>query len=66
MHRIAKLSARWIGSYGMTIGIGDVTPSKSLEQINKNVIEESYKEYDKYMLSYKIGTLESKPGMTLK
>lgn len=49
MHRISKLSSRWIGSFGMTIGIGDVTPSKSLELVNKNVIEESYKEYNKYM-----------------
>lgn len=30
MHRISKLSSRWISNYGMTIGIGDVTPSKEL------------------------------------
>lgn len=27
MLRFAKLSSRWISHYGMTIGIGDVTPS---------------------------------------
>lgn len=26
MLRMAKLSSRWISHYGMTIGIGDVTP----------------------------------------
>ena len=35
MSRIAKLSARWITNYGMTIGISDVTPSKSLNDFNE-------------------------------
>jgi DNA-directed RNA polymerase III subunit RPC1 len=30
MLRIAKFSARWITNHGMSIGIGDVTPSKQL------------------------------------
>lgn len=42
MHRISKLSSRWISNYGMTIGIGDVTPSKELEDINKSAIKQSY------------------------
>lgn len=35
MHRIAKLSSRWLSNYGMTIGISDVTPSSALKVINK-------------------------------
>ena len=35
MHRIGKLSARWLSNYGMTIGISDVTPSAELKVINK-------------------------------
>jgi hypothetical protein len=35
MHRISKLSARWISNFGMTIGISDVTPSSDLRVINK-------------------------------
>jgi DNA-directed RNA polymerase III subunit RPC1 len=50
----------------MTIGISDVTPSADLLQINKGVIEKSYKEYDNYMTDFKKGILESKPGMTVK
>lgn len=66
MHRIAKLSSRWLSNYGMTIGISDVTPSAELLEINKNVIRNSYKEYDNYMTDFKKGILESKPGMTVK
>lgn len=35
MSRFAKLSARWITNYGMTIGISDVTPSPSLNKNNE-------------------------------
>ena len=35
MHRIAKLSARWLSNYGMTIGISDVTPSPDLKDVNQ-------------------------------
>lgn len=57
MHRIAKLSSRWLSNYGMTIGISDVTPSADLLQINKGVIDKSYKEYDNYMADFKKGIL---------
>lgn len=30
MLRVSKFSARWISTLGMSIGIGDVTPSKFL------------------------------------
>jgi DNA-directed RNA polymerase III subunit RPC1 len=42
MHRISKLSSRWLSNYGMTIGISDVTPSEDLKVINKNAIVTSY------------------------
>ena len=35
MHRIAKLSSRWLTNFGMTIGIADVTSSDELTAINK-------------------------------
>lgn len=35
MHRIAKLSSRWLSNYGMTIGISDVTPALHLRGVNK-------------------------------
>jgi DNA-directed RNA polymerase III subunit RPC1 len=35
MHRISKLSSRWLSNYGMTIGISDVTPALHLRGVNK-------------------------------
>ena len=32
MQRFSKLSSRWISHYGMTLGIGDVTPDENLIQ----------------------------------
>lgn len=40
MQRFSKLSSRWISHYGMTIGIGDVTPDEQLiKNINKYILE---------------------------
>ena len=41
MNRFAKLSARWISNYGMTIGINDVTPSQSLLKINNELMSQA-------------------------
>lgn len=32
MHRIAKLSSRWLSNFGMTFGLSDVTPSAELSE----------------------------------
>jgi hypothetical protein len=37
MLRFSKFASRWISHYGMTIGIGDVTPNPKL--IEENLIE---------------------------
>ena len=55
MHRISKLSGRWLSNYGMTIGISDVTPSSELKSINKVEIETAYKDYRKYLTQFKKG-----------
>lgn len=57
MHRIAKLSSRWISNYGMTIGISDVTPSEELSILNKEIIKKSYLSYEKYHRDYALGIL---------
>jgi DNA-directed RNA polymerase III subunit RPC1 len=64
MHRIAKLSSRWLSNYGMTIGISDVTPALDLRTINHSEIEKAYTTYRSYLNQYKIGALEAKPGMS--
>lgn len=41
MSRFAKVSARWLSHYGMTIGISDVTPSFKLNVINEKKKDEA-------------------------
>lgn len=41
MSRFAKLSSRWIGSYGMTISAADVSPSKDLISSNEEMMNEA-------------------------
>ncbi|EGR30247.1 hypothetical protein IMG5_137010, partial [Ichthyophthirius multifiliis] len=41
MTRFAKLSARWLSNYGMTIGISDVTPSPQLNEQNEKQKDEA-------------------------
>jgi DNA-directed RNA polymerase III subunit RPC1 len=43
MLRIAKLSSRWISNYGMSIGIGDVTPFPELLRLKQNLLNIGYK-----------------------
>lgn len=57
MHRISKLSGRWLSNYGMTIGISDVTPSLDLRVINRKEIDHAYVEYHGYLDQYKKGLL---------
>ena len=42
MLRVAKLSARWLSNYGMSIGIGDVTPAKELIKEKNNLLSIGY------------------------
>ena len=46
MLRISKFSARWISNYGMSIGIGDVTPFKQLVEEKSKLIETGYEQCD--------------------
>ncbi|CAA7046445.1 unnamed protein product [Microthlaspi erraticum] len=40
MNRLAKLSARWIGIHGFSIGIDDVQPGEALRRRRKETISE--------------------------
>ncbi|KAL4512347.1 hypothetical protein ABPG72_005349 [Tetrahymena utriculariae] len=60
MSRFAKLSARWITNYGMTIGISDVTPSPSLNTINEKKKDEAIDscKYQSIIFTNSIGKLD--------
>ena len=64
MNKFAKLSARWITNYGMTIGVTDVAPSADLIASNEALIDKAYKLCDEKIDSYKAGTLQPMAGCT--
>lgn len=62
MSRLAKLSARFIGEVGFSIGITDVTPAGKLLHGKAEIIKSSYGVCDEYIKQFKSGDLELMPG----
>ncbi|KAI3851217.1 hypothetical protein MKW92_003705 [Papaver armeniacum] len=62
MNRLAKLSARWIGNHGFSIGISDVQPGKCLSDKKQKKIDMGKEKCDKLIEHYKTGKLELQPG----
>jgi len=61
--RVSKFSARWIGDYGMSLGIDDVMPKKDLQENKEKIIEESLKESQEQIELYNTGRIKLEPGM---
>ncbi|KAL4297038.1 hypothetical protein GQ457_12G029390 [Hibiscus cannabinus] len=62
MNRLAKLSARWIGNHGFSIGIDDVQPGKRLNDAKGVTISGDYKKCDEQIRLFNEGKLQLKPG----
>eukprot|EP00268_Persea_americana_P026340 TRINITY_DN25729_c0_g1_i2.p1 TRINITY_DN25729_c0_g1~~TRINITY_DN25729_c0_g1_i2.p1 ORF type:complete len:1385 (-),score=229.29 TRINITY_DN25729_c0_g1_i2:420-4574(-) len=62
MNRLAKLSARWIGNHGFSIGIDDVQPGEDLNEKKGKTIEKGYRVCDGLILDYNEGKLRPQPG----
>uniref|UniRef100_A0A803L3S3 DNA-directed RNA polymerase subunit n=1 Tax=Chenopodium quinoa TaxID=63459 RepID=A0A803L3S3_CHEQI len=62
MNRLAKLSARWIGNHGFSIGIDDVQPGKELAEQKHSDIVKGYKTCDELIKSFNEGELACMPG----
>ncbi|CAB4273867.1 unnamed protein product [Prunus armeniaca] len=62
MNRVAKLSTRWIGNHGFSIGISDVQPGDILCEEKEEIIKEGYKKCDEQIKLYNEGQLQLKPG----
>ncbi|KAH9700983.1 DNA-directed RNA polymerase III subunit 1 [Citrus sinensis] len=62
MNRLAKLSARWIGNHGFSIGIDDVQPKKELSDKKGKLISENYEVCNVKIKEYNEGKLQLKPG----
>ncbi|KAI3749969.1 hypothetical protein L2E82_20592 [Cichorium intybus] len=62
MNRLAKLSARWIGNHGFSIGIDDVQPGDNLNENTNRIISEGNKKCDNFILDFNKGKLKLQPG----
>ncbi|OWM68854.1 hypothetical protein CDL15_Pgr025041 [Punica granatum] len=62
MGRLAKLSARWIGNHGFSIGIDDVQPDKELNERKRETILNGYNSCDEKIQLYNKGKLQLQPG----
>ena len=62
MNRLAKLSARWLGSQGFSIGIGDVYPSGKLEEEKKKLMDSAKAKCQTHIEEWMEGKLGRDPG----
>ncbi|KAK3012473.1 hypothetical protein RJ639_007984 [Escallonia herrerae] len=62
MNRLAKFSARWIGTHGFSIGIDDVQPGDRLNKIRKAKIDEGRDQCDELLRKYHVRKLDLQPG----
>lgn len=64
MTRLAKLSARWLGNRGFSIGINDVQPGPRLMAEKAKLVAKGYAECDHNIEEFRKGRLETQAGCT--
>lgn len=64
MNRLAKLSARFIGNHGFSLGIDDVQPGGRLEAEKQKQVDKGYSACDRHIEAYNKGQLALQPGCT--
>eukprot|EP00850_Spirogloea_muscicola_P023482 SM000360S13676 [mRNA] locus=s360:20430:29808:- [translate_table: standard] len=62
MNRLAKLSARWIGNHGFSIGIDDVSPGARLALEKEKKIRKGYNACTEHIEAFNAGQLALQPG----
>ncbi|XP_076916369.1 DNA-directed RNA polymerase III subunit 1-like [Bidens hawaiensis] len=62
MNRLAKLSARWIGNHGFSIGIDDVQPGDNLNENTLRIISEGNNKCENFIVDFNKGKLKLQPG----
>lgn len=66
MTRIAQFTSRYLQNYGFSLGLGDVSPTPSLNEKKAAVLAESFEKCERMISLAKTGRLIPKPGMTVK
>jgi len=64
MSKLARLSSRWIGDHGFSIGIEDVTPGERLKERKTLAVEEGYVKCNEKIKQFSAGKLVPEPGCT--
>ena len=64
--RISKFCSRWICDYGVSFGLGDVTPGKELITIKQKEIEKKFSECDDEIKKYNNGQIKLEPGLDME
>ncbi|KAF2405268.1 DNA-directed RNA polymerase III subunit RPC1 [Trichodelitschia bisporula] len=62
MNRLARLSSRWLGQQGFSIGIGDVYPSPTLVSKKQKLMDAAKAKCNAIIIAFKEGKLGRDPG----
>ena len=62
MWRLARITSWFLMNRGFSIGLGDVTPSKSLLKMKYDLVQNGYDKCDEYIKQLEEGTLTSTAG----
>ena len=62
MNILARISARWIGERGFSIGIGDVSPGPALREKKQEAVNKGYSLCDGHIASFHNGSLVLQAG----
>ena len=62
MCRLSKLSARWLGNFGFSVGINDVQAAGNLMERKDRLIDKAYREVEDMIEDFKQGHLEAQAG----
>ena len=63
--RISKFCSRWICDYGVSYGLGDITPGKDLIKSKQIEIDKSFKDCDIEIKKYNNGEIKIEPGLNM-
>jgi DNA-directed RNA polymerase III subunit RPC1 len=62
MCRLSKLSARWLGNFGFSVGINDVQSSGNLRDRKEKLIDKAYNEVEDMIKEFENGAMEAQAG----
>jgi len=62
MCRLSKLSARWLGNFGFSVGINDVEPGGNLVERKKQLVTKAYQDVERMIEDWRAGGIEAQAG----